>query len=149
MIESFNGHWTGETENAWNWYQNDKLDQWVRMRCSLPLHSLVTSITTSGLGMFFFKCFLKPQGKKHSKWCIKKSPVSANHLLLIFKIFGPTHTPHKNCYKLVKGLQRVLVKISSVVQYHINFNFHLLFWKGGLWKNSLTVSFPLSPCQMS
>lgn len=149
MIESFSGHWTGETENAWNWYQNDKLDQWVRMRCSLPLHSLVTSITTSGLGMFFFKMLFKTTRKKTFKMVHQKISNSANHLLLIFKIFGTTHTPHKNCYKLVKGLQRVLVKISSVVQYHINFNFHLLFWKGGLWKNSLTVSFPLSPCQMS
>lgn len=46
-------------------------------------------------------------------------------------IWSNPYTPQK-LLQTVIGLQRVLVKISSVVQYHINFNFHLLFWKGGL-----------------
>lgn len=96
MIESFNGHWTGETENAWNWYQNDKLDQWVRMRCSLPLHSLVTSITTSGLGMFFLKMLFKTTRKKTFKMVHQKISSQCKSFTTYFQdIWSNPYTPQK------------------------------------------------------
>lgn len=83
MIESFNGHWTGETENAWNWYQNDKLD-------------LVTSITTSGLGMFFLKMLFKTTRKKTFKMVHQKISSQCKSFTTYFQdIWSNPYTPQK------------------------------------------------------